>query len=105
MCGPRKYSHPTPIPHTTPHTTTSVLNVSFKAVTNIAHRQGCPHKVCNTPCTCKHILFFIIDKKEKQLIHINFFFQFWTFGVIDKDKQKAWERDSRPMANYGLVLR
>ena len=34
-----------------------------------------------------------------------FYNQFWTFGEIDKDKQKAWERDSRPMANYGLVLR
>jgi len=31
--------------------------------------------------------------------------KFWTFGEIEHDRQKAWERDSRPMANYGLVLR
>ncbi|XP_074609001.1 uncharacterized protein LOC141863385 isoform X2 [Acropora palmata] len=31
--------------------------------------------------------------------------KFWTFGEIDGDKQKPWERYSRPMANYGLVLR
>ncbi|XP_068691141.1 uncharacterized protein [Montipora foliosa] len=31
--------------------------------------------------------------------------KFWTFGEIENDKQKAWERYSRPMANYGLVLR
>ncbi|CAH3154988.1 unnamed protein product, partial [Pocillopora meandrina] len=30
---------------------------------------------------------------------------FWTFGELDKDRQKALDRDSRPMANYGLVLR
>ena len=34
-----------------------------------------------------------------------YLFQFWTFGEIEHDRQKAWERDSRPMANYGLVLR
>lgn len=30
--------------------------------------------------------------------------KFWTFVELDKNRQKALDRDSRPMANYGLVL-
>ncbi|KXJ20060.1 hypothetical protein AC249_AIPGENE17892 [Exaiptasia diaphana] len=31
--------------------------------------------------------------------------KFWRFGELSRDKRKSWSSDSRPMANYGLVLR
>ena len=54
------------------------------------------HRQC-TPLFPVSILLSVFSKF--------YLFQFWTFGEIEHDSQKAWERDSRPMANYGLVLR
>ncbi|XP_048581685.1 uncharacterized protein LOC5517160 isoform X2 [Nematostella vectensis] len=31
--------------------------------------------------------------------------KFWTFGEVSTDHRRVWDKDSRPMANYGLALR
>uniref|UniRef100_A0A6P8IQV6 Uncharacterized protein LOC116303278 n=1 Tax=Actinia tenebrosa TaxID=6105 RepID=A0A6P8IQV6_ACTTE len=64
------------------------------------------HEVISVSAEMHSVLCMVFNPARNELITGGTGgMKFWRFGELTKDKRKSFSSDSRPMANYGLVLR